>query len=78
MLEDTKEQTIEIRNRNHFDIILDLGKPDEELGRNVIKMIRDEKEIYTVVINGVVEHQNNIINTTKIILCNKKRDQRGV
>ena len=35
-------RTLEILDRNHFDIILDLGKPDEELGRNVIKMIRDE------------------------------------
>jgi hypothetical protein len=35
-------RTLEILDRNHFDIILDLGKPDEELGRNVIKMIRDD------------------------------------
>lgn len=34
-------QTIEIRNRNHFDIILDLGKDDEDLGKKVIKMIKD-------------------------------------
>jgi F-type H+-transporting ATPase subunit epsilon len=27
-----------------------------------VKMVRDEKELYTVIINGVVEHSNNIIN----------------
>lgn len=27
-----------------------------------VKMIRGEKELFTVVINGVVEHSNNIIN----------------
>jgi F-type H+-transporting ATPase subunit epsilon len=27
-----------------------------------VKMVRDEKELYTVIINGVVEHNNNIIN----------------
>lgn len=27
-----------------------------------VKMVRGEKELYTVVINGVVEHSNNIIN----------------
>ena len=35
-------RTLEILDRNHFDIILDLGKTDEELGKNVIKMIGDE------------------------------------
>ena len=34
-------QTLEIRNRNHFDIILDLGKDDKDLGKKVIKMIKD-------------------------------------
>jgi F-type H+-transporting ATPase subunit epsilon len=27
-----------------------------------VKMIRGEKELFTVVINGVVEHSNNIVN----------------
>ena len=27
-----------------------------------VKMVRDDKELFTVIINGVVEHQNNIIN----------------
>lgn len=27
-----------------------------------VKMVREEKELYTVIINGVVEHNNNIIN----------------
>jgi F-type H+-transporting ATPase subunit epsilon len=27
-----------------------------------VKMVRGEKELFTVIINGVVEHQNNIIN----------------
>ena len=27
-----------------------------------VKMVRDTKELYTVIINGVVEHNNNIIN----------------
>ena len=27
-----------------------------------VKMVRGEKQLYTVVINGVVEHQNDIIN----------------
>ena len=35
---------------------------DQEKILRYVKMIRDEKEIYTVVINGVVEHQNDIVN----------------
>ena len=27
-----------------------------------VKMVREDKELYTVIINGVVEHNNNIIN----------------
>lgn len=27
-----------------------------------VKMVRDEKEIYVVIINGVIEHQNDIVN----------------
>ncbi len=27
-----------------------------------VKMVRGDKQLYTVIINGVVEHQNNIIN----------------
>ena len=27
-----------------------------------VKMVRGEKRLYTVVINGVVEHQNNVVN----------------
>lgn len=27
-----------------------------------VKMVRDDKELYTVIINGVVEHNDNIIN----------------
>jgi F-type H+-transporting ATPase subunit epsilon len=27
-----------------------------------VKMVRDNKELFTVIINGVVEHSNNIIN----------------
>ena len=27
-----------------------------------VKMVQGEKELFTVIINGVVEHQNNIIN----------------
>jgi len=27
-----------------------------------VKMVRDNKELFTVIINGVVEHNNNIIN----------------
>jgi F-type H+-transporting ATPase subunit epsilon len=41
--------------KNHIPII-------STIDTGYVKMIRDEKEIYTVVINGVVEHQNNIIN----------------
>ena len=36
----TKVETLEIRNRNHFDIILDLGNYNEDLGRKVINMIK--------------------------------------
>ena len=41
--------------KDHIPIIssIDIG---------YVKMVRDEKELYTVVINGVVEHSNNIIN----------------
>lgn len=41
--------------KDHIPIIssIDIG---------YVKMVRDEKELYTVVINGVVEHNNNIIN----------------
>ena len=38
----TKVETLEIRNRNHFDIILDLGNYNEDLGRKVINMIKGE------------------------------------
>ena len=34
-------QKLEIINRNHFDIILDLGKHDEDLGDKVINMIKN-------------------------------------
>lgn len=27
-----------------------------------VKMVRDDKELFTVIINGVVEHSNNIVN----------------
>jgi len=41
--------------KDHIPIIssIDIG---------YVKMVRDEKELYTVVINGVVEHQNNVVN----------------
>lgn len=41
--------------KDHIPIIssIDIG---------YVKMVRGEKELYTVVINGVVEHNNNIIN----------------
>lgn len=41
--------------KDHIPIIssIDIG---------YVKMVRDDKELYTVVINGVVEHSNNIIN----------------
>jgi F-type H+-transporting ATPase subunit epsilon len=41
--------------KDHIPIIssIDIG---------YVKMVRGEKELFTVVINGVVEHNNNIIN----------------
>lgn len=41
--------------KDHIPIIstIDIG---------YVKMVRDEKQLYTVIINGVVEHNNNIIN----------------
>ena len=38
----TKVETLEICNRNHFDIILDLGNHNEVLGKKVINMIKGE------------------------------------
>ena len=38
--------------KNHIPII-------STIDTGYIKMVRDEKELYTVVINGVVEFQNN-------------------
>lgn len=41
--------------KDHIPIIssIDIG---------YVKMVHDDKELFTVIINGVVEHQNNIIN----------------
>lgn len=41
--------------KDHIPIIstIDIG---------YVKMVRGEKELFTVIINGVVEHSNNIIN----------------
>ena len=39
---DTKVEALEICNRNHFDIILDLGNYNEVLGKKVINMIKGE------------------------------------
>lgn len=37
---DTKVETLEICNRNHFDVIFDLGDYNEKLGKKVINMIK--------------------------------------
>ena len=41
--------------KNHIPII-------STIDTGYVKMVKDEKELFTVIINGVVEHQNNIVN----------------
>ncbi|MCD6482591.1 MAG: ATP synthase F1 subunit epsilon [Candidatus Izimaplasma sp.] len=41
--------------KNHIPII-------SSIDTGYIKMVTGEEEIFTVVINGIVEHQNNIVN----------------
>jgi F-type H+-transporting ATPase subunit epsilon len=41
--------------KNHIPII-------STIDTGYVKMVRDEKELYTVVINGVVEFQSNVCN----------------
>ena len=41
--------------KNHIPII-------STIDTGYVKIVRDEKELYTVVLNGVVEFQNNICN----------------
>ncbi|MCF7925683.1 MAG: ATP synthase F1 subunit epsilon [Candidatus Izimaplasma sp.] len=41
--------------KNHIPIISSIDK-------GYVKMVRGEKELFTVIINGVVEHNNNIVN----------------
>jgi len=43
--------------KNHIPII-------STIDTGYVKIVRDEKELYTVVLNGVVEFQNNICNVT--------------
>jgi F-type H+-transporting ATPase subunit epsilon len=41
--------------KNHIPII-------STIDTGYVKMVRGEKHLYTVIINGVVEHENNVIN----------------
>ncbi|MEC9485088.1 MAG: ATP synthase F1 subunit epsilon [Candidatus Izemoplasma sp.] len=43
--------------KDHIPIISSIDK-------GYVKMVRDDKALFTVIINGVVEHNNNIVNVS--------------
>lgn len=45
-----------------FAILKDHIPVISSIDKGYVKMVRGDKDVYTVVINGVLEHNNNIIN----------------
>ncbi len=60
--EDIEYVVVSSKMNGEFAIMKDHIPIISSIDIGYVKMVRDEKELYTVVINGVVEHSNNIIN----------------
>ena len=60
--EDVDYVVVSSKMNGEFAILKDHIPVISSIDKGYVKMVRGEKEIYTVVINGVVEHNNNIIN----------------
>ena len=60
--EDIDYVVVSSKMNGEFAILKDHIPIISSIDTGYVKMIRDEKELYTVIINGVVEHSNNIIN----------------
>ena len=60
--EDIDYVVVSSKMNGEFAIMKDHIPIISSIDTGYVKMIRGEKELFTVVINGVVEHSNNIIN----------------
>lgn len=60
--EDVDYVVVTSKMNGEFAIMKDHIPIISTIDTGYVKMVRDDKEIFTVIINGVVEHQKNIIN----------------
>ncbi|AIO17946.1 ATP synthase epsilon chain [Candidatus Izimaplasma bacterium HR1] len=60
--EDIDYVVVSSKMNGEFAILKDHIPIISSIDVGYVKMVRDEKELFTVVINGVVEHSNNIVN----------------
>lgn len=60
--EDVDYVVVSSKMNGEFAILKDHIPVISSIDKGYVKMVRGDKEIYTVIINGVVEHNNNIIN----------------
>ncbi|QMS85429.1 ATP synthase F1 subunit epsilon [Candidatus Xianfuyuplasma coldseepsis] len=60
--EDIEYVVVSSKMNGEFAIMKDHIPIISSVDIGYVKMVRDGKELFTVIINGVVEHNNNIIN----------------
>jgi len=60
--EDIDYIVVSSKMNGEFAIMKDHIPIISSIDTGYVKMVRGDKELYTVIINGVVEHSNNIIN----------------
>lgn len=60
--EDIDYVVVQSKMNGEFAIMKDHIPIISSIDVGYVKMVRGDKQLYTVIINGVVEHQNNIIN----------------
>lgn len=60
--EDIEYVVVSSKMNGEFAIMKDHIPIISSIDVGYVKMVRDGKELFTVIINGVVEHNNNIIN----------------
>ncbi len=60
--EDIEYVVVSSKMNGEFAIMKDHIPIISSIDIGYVKMVKDEKELFTVIINGVVEHSNNIIN----------------
>ncbi len=62
--EDVDYVVVSSQMNGEFAILKDHIPIISSIDKGYVKMVRGEQELFTVIINGVVEHNNNIVNVS--------------